>query len=238
MALLVGWGGCGPGADAGDDEEEAGWEAMRTKMVERQIVARGIRDERVLAAMREVPRHVFVPAGERDASYEDRPLRIGSGQTISQPYIVALMTEACRVDPEDRVLEIGTGSGYQTAVLARLAGAVYSIEIVPELAERARHTLDALGVQGVHLRTGDGFRGWPEAAPFDAILVTAAPEEIPPPLLEQLAVGGRLVIPVGPEDDQRLLRVVRTASGLEREILAPVRFVPMTGEAQRSQEGR
>jgi protein-L-isoaspartate(D-aspartate) O-methyltransferase len=236
-ALLTGLGGgCGPGSGAGEDEEEARWARMRATMVERQIVARGIQDPRVLEVMRQVPRHLFVPLAERGASYEDRPLRIGAGQTISQPYIVALMTEACRVGPADRVLEIGTGSGYQTAVLAALAREVYSIEIVAELAESARRTFDSLGLCDVHLRTGDGFRGWPEAAPFDAILVTAAPEETPGPLLDQLAVGGRLVIPVGPEDDQRLLRIVRTAQGLEREVLAPVRFVPMTGEAQRTRE--
>ena len=234
--LLIGLGGgCGQRSGAADDEDPR-WERVRAAMVERQIAARGVRDARVLEAMRRVPRHRFVPAAERDASYEDRPLRIGAGQTISQPYIVALMTEACQLGPDDRVLEIGTGSGYQTAVLAELVGEVYSIEIVPELAESARRTLEELAVPGVHLRTGDGYRGWPEAAPFDAVLVTAAPDHVPQPLLDQLAEGGRLVIPVGPEDDQRLLRIVKSAQGIEREMLAPVRFVPMTGEAQREEK--
>jgi protein-L-isoaspartate(D-aspartate) O-methyltransferase len=224
-------GGCGPRPGSGEDDE-ARWRRARASMVERQIAARGVRDAKVLDAMRRVPRHRFVPVADRDASYEDRPLRIGAGQTISQPYIVALMTEACQLRAEDRVLEIGTGSGYQTAVLAEIAAEVYSIEIIPELAEGARVTLAALGCTRAQLRTGDGYRGWAEAAPFDAIIVTAAPDHVPPALVDELAPGGRLVIPVGPEEDQQLLRIVRTESGLERETLAPVRFVPMTGEAQ------
>jgi protein-L-isoaspartate(D-aspartate) O-methyltransferase len=237
MAALLLGAGAFPGAAPGDGESEARWTRQRQAMVDKQIAGRGVRDERVLAAMRAVPRHVFVPESERHASYEDRPLRIGSGQTISQPYIVALMTEALRLRPGDRVLEIGTGSGYQAAVLAAIPTVVYSIEIVPELAAMARAALSAAGVDSVQLRTGDGYRGWPEAAPFDAIVVTAAPGHVPPALVEQLQVGGRMVLPVGSGDEQELLRLVKTASGVEREMLAPVRFVPMTGEAARKPIG-
>ena len=204
---------------------------MRQRMVEEQIERRGVRDARVLAAMRAVPRHLFVPDDLRARAYDDAPLPIGEGQTISQPFIVAFMTEAARVAPGDRVLEVGTGSGYQAAVLAAIGAEVMSIEILPGLAERARTALAAIGFEKVAVRTGDGFRGWPEAAPFDAVLVTAAPDEVPPPLLAQLKVGGRLVIPVG-TGTQALIRVTRTAEGFERESLLPVRFVPMTGEAR------
>lgn len=200
-------------------------------MVEEQIRARGIRDEAVLEAMRRVPRHRFVPEDLAESAYRDHPLPIGHGQTISQPYVVAFMSEAAEVRPGDRVLEVGTGSGYQAAVLAEMGAEVFTIEILPPLAERARRALEQCGYRNVHVRVGDGFRGWPEKAPFDAIVVTAAPKEIPPPLLEQLAVGGRLVIPVG-ERKQHIVRVRRTPEGLERERLLPVRFVPMTGEAQ------
>jgi protein-L-isoaspartate(D-aspartate) O-methyltransferase len=230
-ALLVGAAlvpGC-PGGDA----EEARWRRARQEMVERQIASRGVRDPRVLEAMGKVPRHRFVPESERDASYEDRPLRIAAGQTISQPYIVALMSEALKLAPGERVLEIGTGSGYQTAVLVELGADVYSIEIVPELCAQAKETLEHLAVPRVHLRCGDGYRGWVEAAPFDAVLLTAAPEAVPAPLVAQLREGGRMVLPVGREDDQELVRLVKTPHGLERERLAPVRFVPMTGEAER-----
>jgi protein-L-isoaspartate(D-aspartate) O-methyltransferase len=201
-------------------------------MVASQIAARGIADRRVLAAMQLMPRHAFVPASETDVAYEDRPLPIGAGQTISQPYIVALMSEALGLGGHERVLEIGTGSGYQTAILAALAREVCSIEIVADLAHGAAGTLLALGLQNVQLRTGDGYAGWPEAAPFEAIVVTAAPEHVPPALLAQLAVGGRLVLPVGPPDDQNLLLIIRTAAGYDRRTLAPVRFVPMTGTAR------
>jgi protein-L-isoaspartate(D-aspartate) O-methyltransferase len=214
-------------------EGEAALAAARRRMVATQLEARGVRDPRVLEAMRAVERHRFVPAPLRDQAYQDRPLPIGHGQTISQPYIVALMTEAARVGPGARVLEIGTGSGYQAAVLSLLAGEVASIEIVEPLAQEAADRLAALGYRNVTVRAGDGYRGWPERAPFDAILVTAAPPEIPQPLLDQLAVGGRLVAPVG-ERDQELVVVTRTAAGLGRRRLLPVRFVPMTGEAQRA----
>jgi protein-L-isoaspartate(D-aspartate) O-methyltransferase len=206
--------------------------AQRDRMVATQLERRGIRDARVLAAMRKVPRHEFVPAGVRDRAHDDGPLPIGHRQTISQPYIVALMTELAAVTPTSKVLEIGTGSGYQAAVLAELARDVYSIEIVEPLAREADATLRRLGYERVRLRTGDGYRGWPEAAPFDAIVVTAAPGSVPKPLIEQLAPGGRLVVPVG--DDMQWLEVHRrTEKGVTVERTIPVRFVPMTGQAER-----
>ncbi len=200
-------------------------------MVEEQIARRGVRDARVLAAMAAVPRHLFVPEALRDRAYEDGPLPIGEGQTISQPYIVAFMTEAIRPGPADRVLEIGTGSGYQTAVLASLVEEVLTIEIRRDLGEAARRTVEGLGFRNVRFRIGDGSGGWPEEAPFDAVLVTAAPDVVPQPLVDQLRPGGRLLIPIGTAD-QQLLRVTRTAAGTEREALLPVRFVPMTGEGR------
>jgi len=204
-------------------------------MIARQLRARGIHDERVLAAMARVPRESFVEVARVKEAYSDHPLPIGCSQTISQPFVVALMTEALALRPGDRVLEIGTGSGYQTAVLAELAERVFSLEIVPELAERSMRALRALGYGNVETRTGDGFGGWPEAAPFDAIVLTAAPGRLPAPLLEQLAVGGRLVAPVGGDDHQELVRLVRNADGsLGEEQLLPVRFVPMTGRARES----
>ena len=203
----------------------------RLRMVSEQIEARGVHDPRVLSAMRRVPRHELVPRSLRDQAYEDHPLPIGAGQTISQPYVVAAMTEALGLSGDERVLEVGTGSGYQAAVLSLLCRQVYSIEIVPELAERARADLARLGYTNVEVRQGDGWRGWPEHAPFDAIVVTAAPEQIPPDLIAQLAVGGRLVIPVG-RYEQSLLLVRKTEAGIEREELFGVRFVPMRGEAE------
>jgi len=184
--------------------------------------------------MGEVPRHKFVPASLQRAAYDDGPLPIGLGQTISQPYIVALMTEAARIPPGGKVLEVGTGSGYGAAVASRLAREVISIEIIPELAEAAAARLRALGFDNVRVLTGDGYRGVPAEAPFDAIIVTAAPDHVPEPLKGQLAPGGRLVIPVGPEGGvQELLVLTKTEHGLREEKLIPVRFVPMTGEAQR-----
>ncbi len=208
------------------------WLRQRTQMVEHQIVARGVSDPRVLTAMREVPRHLFVPETFRPESYDDHPLPIGEGQTISQPYIVATMTEQLDLKPGDRVLEIGTGSGYQAAVLSRMVRRVFSIEIVEKLAKRARRTLARLGIGNVEVRTGDGYRGWPEKAPFDAILLTAAPPEVPAPLVEQLKVGGRMVLPVGSGPHQELVVLTKTATGVERRRVAAVRFVPMTGEAE------
>jgi protein-L-isoaspartate(D-aspartate) O-methyltransferase len=205
----------------------------RERMVSEQLVARGIRDPRVLAAIGRVPRHELVPEELREYAYDDGPLPIGEGQTISQPYIVAAMSEAAALEGGERVLEVGTGSGYQAAVLAQLAREVYTIELEPALAARAKHDLERLGCTNVHTRTGDGYRGWPEAAPFDAILVTAAPDHVPPELEAQLAPGGRLVIPVGDSGDQELWLFTKTERGLERKRLMPVRFVPLRGEAQR-----
>ena len=212
-------------AGEGDRAEE------RERMVAEQIAARGVRDERVLAALRRVPRHFFVPEAERGEAYDDHPLPIGSRQTISQPYIVAVMSELAEISRGERVLEIGTGSGYQAAVLAELGAEVHSIEIVPELATSARAVLARLGYERVNVITGDGYRGLPERAPFDAILVTAAPDHVPQPLLDQLAVGGRLVIPVG-DRFQQLRVFARSAAGIEQRSIFDVRFVPMTGEAQ------
>jgi protein-L-isoaspartate(D-aspartate) O-methyltransferase len=216
-----------PTADGGDP-----YVAARDKMVDETIVARDVKDPNVIAAMRRVPRHQLVPAEQRHRSYEDNPLPIGHGQTISQPYIVAVMTEAAQVTPGEKVLEVGTGSGYQAAVLAEVGADVYSIEIVEPLAKRTHALLAGMGYTKLHLRIGDGYQGWPEAAPFDAIIVTAAPERIPQPLIDQLAVGGRLVIPVGADGDQELRVITRGKDGTTSEALFPVRFVPMTGRAQ------
>jgi protein-L-isoaspartate(D-aspartate) O-methyltransferase len=217
---------------AQDTDSEARWAVERAEMVRSQIATRDVRDPRVLEAMREVPRHRFVPLSSRNRAYLDRPLPIGLGQTISQPYIVAVMTELLHPESTDRVLEIGTGSGYQAAVVSRLVAKVYSIEIVPELAERAAKTLAELGYANVEVSSGDGYRGIPSKAPFDGILVTAAPDEIPQPLIEQLAVGGRMVIPVG-DFYQQLTVVEKTEKGISKRTVFPVRFVPMTGEATR-----
>ncbi len=206
-------------------------ELKRLEMVERQIAARGVKDTRVLDAMRRIPRHLYVPASEQAHAYEDRPLPIGSGQTISQPYIVAFMTEQLKLKGNETVLEIGTGSGYQTAVLAALARKVYSVEIRPELAQEAADRLKRLGITNAEVRAADGYRGWPEHAPFDGILVTAAPERIPPPLLEQLASGGRMVIPVG-SFYQELKVIERNGAGYTEKNVLPVRFVPFVGEAE------
>ncbi len=205
----------------------------RHRMVDGQIRARGVTDPRVLDAMARVPRHLFVPEAVRGQAYDDYPLPIGEQQTISQPYIVALMTSLLELDGGEKVLEIGTGSGYQAAVLAELAREVYTIEILEPLAARAQRTLADLGYRNIRYRVGDGWSGWPEAAPFDGIIVTAAPEKVPQPLLDQLKVGGRLVIPVG-SFFQDLLVLTKTAAGFEKRNVIPVRFVPMTGEAQKS----
>jgi protein-L-isoaspartate(D-aspartate) O-methyltransferase len=207
-------------------------EKKRNDMVDRQILSRGVKDPRVLEAMRKVPRHLFVPPSEAANAYEDRPLPIGSGQTISQPYVVAFMTEQLGLKGTEKILEIGTGSGYQTAVLALLAGKVFTIEIRPELAREAEERLNRLGVKNVEVRAADGYRGWPKEAPFDAILVTAAPEKIPPPLLAQLAATGRMVIPVG-GFYQELKVIERSGSGFTEKSVLPVRFVPFVGEAER-----
>jgi protein-L-isoaspartate(D-aspartate) O-methyltransferase len=209
-----------------------GFALQRDAMVDQQIRARGITASAVLNAMRKVPRHRFVPAEVRDMSYEDHPLPIGSGQTISQPYIVAYMTEAADISPRDKVLEIGTGSGYQAAILGEVAREVYTIEIIPELAESASRTLAELGYANVHAKAGNGYLGWPEHAPFDAILVTAAPDEVPQALVDQLAPGGRMVVPVG-DIVQNMMIIERTQKGVVTRQTIPVRFVPMTGKPQR-----
>ena len=198
----------------------------RRRMVAEQIRARGVRDERVLDAMIRVPREEFVPSALRAEAYEDHPLAIGHGQTISQPYIVGYMTDALRLEPSHRVLEIGAGSGYQTAVLAELAREVYSIEVVPELADRARTTLSALGYTNVHIRTGDGYEGWPEHAPYDRILGAAASAEVPPALTAQLVEGGILVMPIGTAS-QELYVLRKRGASLDTLATLPVRFVPM-----------
>jgi protein-L-isoaspartate(D-aspartate) O-methyltransferase len=201
-------------------------------MVEEQVRARDVKDPAVLAAMEEVPRHLFVPEAERGEAYADHPLPIGAGQTISQPYVVALMTQLLGLGKGAKVLEIGTGSGYQAAVLSRLASAVYSLEIVPSLGEAAGRTLARLGYGNVHVRIGDGYKGWPEEAPFDAIVLTAAPPSIPEPLLAQLKTGGRMVLPVGTVWQELLVLTKRADGTFETRDVLPVRFVPMTGEAQ------
>jgi len=208
---------------------QARQDPRRLQMVDEQIAARGVRDPRVLEAMRKVPRERFVPAAQASRAYDDAPLPIGEGQTISQPYIVGYMTEALRVAPQHRVLEIGTGSGYQAAILGELAREVYTIEIVPGLARRAGDVLRALGYSRVEVREGDGYAGWPERAPFDRIIVTAAVEEIPQPLLDQLGTNGVLVAPVGPQEAvQQITIVEKTARGtIERRTIS-VRFVPFT----------
>jgi protein-L-isoaspartate(D-aspartate) O-methyltransferase len=197
-------------------------------MVQQQLVTRGINDARVLAAMAKVPREEFVTPESRAASYEDGPLPIGYAQTISQPYIVAFMTEQLRPKPSDRVLEVGTGSGYQAAILAELVSEVYSIEIVEPLAKNAEATLQRLGYKNVHLKIGDGYQGWPEVGPFDAIIVTCAPEKVPQALIAQLKDGGRMVIPVGERFAQQLYLLEKRNGQLKQSATLPVRFVPMT----------
>jgi protein-L-isoaspartate(D-aspartate) O-methyltransferase len=227
MLAISGLACVGVGIDV--QRDEAAWETERKRMVEEQLRARDIRSAPVLEAMLKVPRHQFVPEAQRAESYGDFPVPIGHEQTISQPYIVAFMTQALELDPGHRVLEIGTGSGYQAAVLGLLAKDVYTIEIVAPLADRARATLSALGYRNIHVRTGNGYLGWPEHAPFDRIMVTAAPDEVPAALVQQLKIGGLMAIPVGTlSQELRILR--RTATGTETLRTLPVRFVPMTGK--------
>jgi len=214
-------------------ESDSAYVDKRLRMVEEQIKARGIKDRRVLGAMSKVKRHLFVPDKVRAYAYNDYALPIEADQTISQPYIVALMTEALQLDGGEKILEVGTGSGYQAAILGELASEVYTIEIVSSLAESAGNLLESLGYDNITVREGDGYKGWQDKAPFDAIIVTCAPAEIPPPLLEQLAEGGRLVIPVG-ENWQELLLIKKINGVLRQTQLAPVQFVPMTGEAKDS----
>ena len=210
---------------------EPDFASLRKEMVEVQLAARDITNQRVLRVMGAVPRHEFVPAEIRRQAYGDYPLPIGHGQTISQPYIVAFMTQALEPATNDVVLEIGTGSGYQAAVLAGLVRQVWSIEIVEPLARRAEGDLKRLGFTNVNVRAGDGYKGWPEAAPFDAIIVTCAPEHVPQLLVDQLKEGGRMIIPVGPADAQSLYLLRKRAGKVQRQAVLPVRFVPMTGQA-------
>jgi protein-L-isoaspartate(D-aspartate) O-methyltransferase len=225
VAAALGGGACGA---SGQQPAAPSRTEDRERMVVQQLRPRGIRDPRVLEVMARVPRHHFVPASQQRDAYGDHPLPIGFGQTISQPYIVAFMTEALDLGPSDTVLEIGTGSGYQAAILGELAREVYTIEIVPELAARATRTLAELGHTNVHVRAGDGYRGWPERAPFTKIIVTAAPETVPQALVEQLAVGGTMILPVGPQGGSQELRILtKTAGGVTTERSLPVRFVPM-----------
>jgi protein-L-isoaspartate(D-aspartate) O-methyltransferase len=205
----------------------ADFAAQRERMVEKQLKFRGIKDERVLAAMAKVPREEFIPVDTRAEAYEDGPLPIGYDQTISQPYIVAFMTEQLRPKSNDRVLEIGSGSGYQAAVLAELVADVYTIDIVEPLAKTAEATLQRLGYKNVHIKVGDGYKGWPEEAPFDAIIVTCAPEKVPQPLVDQLTDGGRMVIPVGERFAQQLYLLEKKNGQLKESATLPVRFVPM-----------
>jgi len=205
------------------------WQSLRQRMVETQIRARGVQNAAVLKALARVPRHLFVPADVQPFAYDDRPLPIGLAQTISQPYIVAYMTEALQLEAHHAVLEIGTGSGYQSAVLAELAKQVYTMEIIPDLAASARRALADAGYRNVEVRSGNGYRGWPERAPFDRIIVTAAPPEIPQALVDQLAVGGTMVVPVG-SSYQEMVIITKTAGGVTQRRTIPVRFVPMTGK--------
>ncbi len=219
--------GCSPPGDGQDGD----FVRERESMVATQIAARGVHDPKVLAAMRKVPRHLFVPSTSVAQAYDDYPLPIGHGQTISQPYIVGFMTEALGLESGETVLEVGTGSGYQAAVLAEIAARVYTIEIVAPLAEDAAARLKRLGYANVEVRAGDGYLGWPEAAPFDAIMLTAAAPRIPEPLKQQLKDGGRLVLPVG-EDWQELVVVTRRGDRFEEKQVLAVRFVPMTGKVR------
>ena len=220
---------CGRPTGSRVEPRPGDWDAARQRMVDTQLSGRDISDARVLAAMRKVPRHLFVPEPLRAAAYDDSPVPIGLDQTISQPYIVAFMTQALDVQPGHRVLEIGTGSGYQAAVLAELTDRIYTIEVLAPLAERARATLAELGYRHVSVRVGNGYFGWPEHAPFDRIIVTAAPPEIPAALVEQLKIGGLMAIPVGTRE-QTLLVLRRTPGGMETLHTLPVRFVPMVDQ--------
>lgn len=243
MLLISSSLGCGRTKEPSDDQravretvapdEADRFRQSRLQMVEQQLqtpaLAPPIQDQRVLEAMRSVPRHRFVPLEVRDEAYMNSPLPIGYGQTISQPYIVAFMTEQLRPAATDRVLEVGTGSGYQAAVLAELVDQVYSIEIVEPLAERARATLETLGYENVHVRSGDGYEGWPDQAPFDKIMVTCAPDDVPTPLVDQLKDGGRMMIPVGERFGPQELYLLEKHEGrLVQQSVLPVRFVPMT----------
>jgi protein-L-isoaspartate(D-aspartate) O-methyltransferase len=227
--MILGWS---HQAQADGRESHHARQKERDEMVDRQIVEKGITDHAVIAAMRRVPRHRFIPHHASEDAYGDFPLAIGHRQTISQPYIVAYMTQALTLQPNEKVLEIGTGSGYQAAILGELGIQVFTIEIVKPLGEKAKEVLAELGYSNVTVRIGDGYQGWPEESPFDAIILTAAPDHIPSPLLEQLAIGGRLILPVG-DRLQHLMLIHRTAEGYQQTNLLPVVFVPMTGESEK-----
>jgi protein-L-isoaspartate(D-aspartate) O-methyltransferase len=214
-------------------QSEAEYGSRRARMVETQLERRGIRDERVLAAMREVARHLFVPERFRGMAYDDSPVPIGHEQTISQPYIVAYMLQCLKLTGQEKVLEIGSGSGYQTAVLAQLCRRVYAIEIIPELAAQAEIALCTQNIQNVQMRCSDGYLGWPEAAPFDRIVISAAPGHVPRKLVEQLCGGGRMILPLGDLDQYLLLLHKSTTGKIYRRRLVPVKFVPMTGLAEK-----
>lgn len=206
---------------------------LRERMVDNQIIARGIKDARVISAMKKVERHLFVPESARSYAYRDGPLSIGEGQTISQPYIVAFMTEYLEPEPSMKVLEIGTGSGYQAAILAEIVDEVYTIEIIETLGKRAKELLAGLGYDNVHVKIGDGYKGWAEHAPYDAIIVTCAPNDIPEPLKDQLAEGGRMIIPVGGSGIQYLILNIKKNGKIRQQSVLPVRFVPMVNEKGR-----
>jgi protein-L-isoaspartate(D-aspartate) O-methyltransferase len=226
--LLLNCSGTGRKAEMSADQQihQPEWREKAARMVESQIISRGVSDPQVIRAMKETPRHLFIPEHLHEHAYRDHPLPIGSDQTISQPYIVALMTEYLELTGKERVLEIGTGSGYQAAVLSQLADSCWSIEVVEELARESSALLKSLGYSNVYVKWGDGYKGWPEHAPFDRIIITAAPETIPEKLVEQLAVGGRMVLPVG-SHFQDLILITKTARGIRKRSIIPVRFVPM-----------
>lgn len=229
MAIMICITGSGGLYTAGA-EKNPDFRQQRMEMIQKQIKARGIDDPEILGAFKTVKRHLFVPDRVKKYAYEDRPLPIGKDQTISQPYIVAVMTKALEPEKSDRVLEIGTGSGYQAAILAEICKEVYTIEIIESLAESAEKTLSRLGYENVYVKTGDGYKGWPEHAPFDSIIVTCAPAEVPGPLKKQLAEGGHMVIPVGERFDQSLVMLEKKGNGLVKKEILPVRFVPMVNE--------
>ncbi len=207
--------------------------ATRARMVTTQIEKRGVKSDKVLEAMRKVPRHLFVPKKVRGSAYDDTPLSIGFGQTISQPYIVGLMTECLDLQGGEKILEVGTGSGYQAAVLAEIADSVFTVEIIAQLASRAENLLHEMNYNNIYVRHGDGYEGWPEQAPFDGIIVTAAPGHIPQPLVDQLKIGGRMIIPVGEWYQELILLRKKSPKKVSKEAVIPVRFVPMTGKAQK-----
>lgn len=226
---------CAEGKKVGDLRPKGDFKAMREKMVETQIKARGVKDPRVLSAMLKVERHLFVPKDLQTSAYSDQPLAIGEGQTISQPYVVAVMTELLELKGGEKVLEVGTGSGYQAAILAELAKEVYTIEIIEPLASSARNLLLELGYRNITVKAGDGYLGWPGVGPFDAIIVTCAPDHIPKPLLDQLKEGGRMVVPVGTYS-QELKKIVKRSGKIETTDIIPVIFVPMTGEGVKKKQ--